>query len=116
MIEKLLMYTEMNKSKHVGSLIGESSIADNAKSDMLNEHEHTIYRSIVGSLLYLATRTRPDVAVATSILASHMHAPEEVHMKMAKRVLQYPNGKIAEFSSQAREKYTIYNLRGCELR
>ena len=35
------------------------------------------YRRAIGSLLYLATNTRPDIAVGTSILAKHVSDPTE---------------------------------------
>lgn len=57
LVEKSLMVTRMNKSRPMGGRIYESLIAASAKSDILNEHEHTIYHRIVRSLLYLATRT-----------------------------------------------------------
>eukprot|EP00961_Rhodomonas_salina_P134521 1809603-Rhodomonas_salina.1 len=37
--------------------------------DWCSEAEHSLYRSIVGSLQYLATMTRPDIAYATSELS-----------------------------------------------
>ena len=47
------------------------------------------YRSIVGSLLYIATHTRPDIAVATSILARYVDSPSKKHQKAATKVVKY---------------------------
>lgn len=47
------------------------------------------YAELVGSLLYLATTTRPDIAFAAGVLARFMSAPEEPHWVAAKGVLRY---------------------------
>lgn len=49
------------------------------------------YRSIVGSLQYLAF-TRPDISFAVSKLSQFMHQPTECHWQAAKRVLRYLAG------------------------
>ncbi|KAI5314779.1 hypothetical protein L3X38_043955 [Prunus dulcis] len=54
-------------------------------SELANE---TLYRQMVGSLLYL-TATRPDIMFAASLLARFMHNPTKKHMGTAKRVLRY---------------------------
>ena len=48
----------------------------------------TLYRQLVGSLLYL-THTRIDLYYAVSAVARHMHQPHELHSKAAKIILQY---------------------------
>eukprot|EP00961_Rhodomonas_salina_P154889 2086330-Rhodomonas_salina.1 len=52
--------------------------------DKLGEAEHALYRSIVGSLQYLATMTRPDVAYATSELSRYLAEPSKQHLQLAK--------------------------------
>jgi len=47
------------------------------------------YRELVGSLLYLALMTRPDILEATIALSSHCHDPRMRHWTAAKRVLRY---------------------------
>ena len=49
------------------------------------------YRSIVGSLQYLAF-TRPDISFAVSRLSQFMHQPTECHWQAVKRVLRYLAG------------------------
>ncbi|KAI5334598.1 hypothetical protein L3X38_024731 [Prunus dulcis] len=60
-------------------------------SDLADE---TLYRQMVGSLLYL-TATRPDIMFASSLLARFMHNPSKKHMGTAKRVLRYIQGTIS---------------------
>lgn len=49
------------------------------------------YRSLIGSLLYLATETRPDLAVAVSMLAHHVTSLTYLHQKGVVRILKYLN-------------------------
>ena len=50
------------------------------------------YRSLVGSLLYAATITRPDIAFTVGRLCQHVSEPCKHHMNSAKRVLRYLHG------------------------
>ncbi|KAH9076948.1 hypothetical protein Ae201684P_010877 [Aphanomyces euteiches] len=47
------------------------------------------YRSMVGSLMYLMTCTRPDISHAVQRLSRHLHDPRVPHAIGAKRVLRY---------------------------
>jgi len=51
--------------------------------------DSTMYRSLVGDLLYLAYSTRPDIAHIVGVLSRFQQQPEESHFKAAKRVLRY---------------------------
>jgi hypothetical protein len=48
-----------------------------------------LYLSIVGSLMYLAMGTRPDIAFAVAALSRHNSRPTELHLTAAKRILRY---------------------------
>lgn len=50
------------------------------------------YQELVGSLLYAAISTRPDIAYAVNQLTRHMTAPLGRHWKAAMRVLRYLAG------------------------
>jgi len=50
------------------------------------------FAKLVGSLLYLSTTTRPDIAFAVGVLSRFMSCPEEDHMRAAKGVLRYLRG------------------------
>lgn len=92
LVNKLLEETGMDGSKPVGSPIDEWTFTKTIESEPLDVDEHAKYRSIIGSLMYIANRTRPDLLVATSMLASYLHAPTKVHMAGVKRTLRYLNG------------------------
>lgn len=55
------------------------------------------YQSIVGSLLYAAVTTRPDIAYAVGAVSRFNSKPTEAHLTAAKRVLRYLKG-TADFA------------------
>ena len=50
------------------------------------------YSKLVGSLMYAAIGSRPDIAYAVSTLARFMHNPAPIQWALAKRVLRYLKG------------------------
>jgi hypothetical protein len=50
------------------------------------------YMELVGTLLYLASCTRPDISQAVGALSRYMAQPTEQHWKAAKGVLRYLSG------------------------
>jgi len=50
------------------------------------------YGELVGSLLYLSTTTRPDIAFSVGVLSRYMSCFEEDHMRVSKGVLRYLRG------------------------
>ena len=53
----------------------------------------TLYRSIIGSLLYL-TATRPDIAFSVGVCARCQIASKESHLIAVKRIIRYVNGTL----------------------
>jgi hypothetical protein len=51
-----------------------------------------LYQQIIGSLLYLACCTRPDIALAVGQCAQYMSNPGPSHMEAAKHILRYIKG------------------------
>ena len=49
-------------------------------------YDQKLYQSIIGSLMYAATATRPDIAYATHFLGQFSSKPTETHLAAAKRV------------------------------
>lgn len=89
LIEELLQHTGMSEAKAVISLINVSQMVKNNKECNPNEGELTVYQSIVGSLMLLTTKTQPNLSVAASMLASHLHNPTKINMINTKRALRY---------------------------
>ena len=49
------------------------------------------FREIVGSLMWIANQTRPDIANAVRAIARFSHDPKPIHYKAAQKILEYPN-------------------------
>ena len=56
--------------------------------------DSTLYRSIIGKLIYAANAARPDLATAVSFLSRYLQAPKKIHLKAAKHCLRYLAGTI----------------------
>jgi hypothetical protein len=51
----------------------------------------TIYQSMIGSLLYAVTATRPDIAYAIGVLSRYNQDPSNEHMVALKGMFRYVN-------------------------
>ena len=56
--------------------------------------DQKLYQSIIGSQMYAATATRPNIAYATHFLGQFSSKLTETHLSAAKRVLRYLKGTI----------------------
>ena len=65
-----------------------SPLPDDCDSSILNFP----YQEIVGSLLYLATHSRPDIAQAVYVVAQYATNFREIHCTAVKRILKYLQG------------------------
>ena len=61
------------------------------KNDESLEVDHTMYRSMIGSLLYI-TSSRLDVMQDVGLVARFQSAPKETHVAVVKRILRYLKG------------------------
>ena len=55
--------------------------------------EQTMYRSMIGSLLY-ATTIRPNIMQVVGVVARFQSTPKETHMKEIKRIFRYLKGTL----------------------
>ena len=98
---------EMNQTKYLESVLKRFNMSEckpktipcdigsNKPEDSSEElADCTLYREIVGSLIYCMTATRPDLCYVVTYLSQFMSKPTKVHMGIAKRVLRYIKGTI----------------------
>lgn len=77
------------------------------------------YREAIGSLLYLAGATRPDISYAVNFLARKQANPDEGDWKDVKRIFRYIRGTsevalVYKGQSEKFETWTNISFRDCE--
>ena len=82
---------EASKTRSIPLSLGVKLVRDEGEPLDLEECGYT---NLVGSLLYLAVCTRPDIAQAVGALSKYMAAPTTVHWQAAKGVLRYVAGTM----------------------
>ncbi|CAI7825882.1 unnamed protein product [Closterium sp. NIES-53] len=60
-----------------------------ANQEVVGESDRKLFHSMVGALNYAANHTRPDIAFATSRLASVVSCPSHEQLEAAKRLVRY---------------------------
>ena len=56
--------------------------------------DSVMYQSMVGSLLYVAVATRPDISQAVGTVSKFNSSPSETHLAAVKRILHYLKGTL----------------------
>lgn len=87
-IIKLVKENGMTDSKPVATPM-ESGFLAAPQNDTVELESNGMYRKLMGSLLYLATVSRPDIAVAVGLLCRRVEKPTQYDWKAAKRVVRY---------------------------
>ena len=64
-----------------------------SKDDESLEVDHTMYRSMIGIMLYV-TATKPDVIQAVGLVARFLSSPKETHVTATKRIFKYLKGTM----------------------
>ena len=80
---------------------GDQNIQVNESDESADAHD---YRSMVGSLIYASTWTRPDITHAVNMVSRYMQTPTVVHQRAATKILRYLSG-----TSDFKLKYNNYN-------
>jgi hypothetical protein len=78
-----------------------------------NPCDATLYKSIVGKIMYAMVCTRPDLAFAITLLTRNMQSPTEQHMQMALRVLRYIKGTL-DYGILLGNDYKTYLVPYCD--
>lgn len=60
----------------------------NVQKDKTTVDKHN-YRSMIGKLLYLATVSRPEIALATSIFSRHIEEPQQSDWEAVRKIVSY---------------------------
>ena len=64
-----------------------------SKNESRKEVEETLYRSMIGSLLYL-NASKPNVAFSVGVCARYQACPKESHLIALKRIIRYITGTL----------------------
>jgi hypothetical protein len=67
----------------------ETITRNSENDDELSEEDMSLYRQMVGSLIYASTSTRPDIAHAVNVATRHMRQARHSDMVNMKRTLRY---------------------------
>lgn len=62
--------------------------------DEANNVANVPYRESIGSLMYLAVATRPDLSFALSVASQYLENPMQYHWTAVKRIMKYLRGSI----------------------
>eukprot|EP00253_Pinus_taeda_P033287 PITA_33287 len=94
----------ISQEKYVNELLERFNMQDNksaitptvmglklSKEDNNKDFDRSLYKSIVGSLMYL-TATRLDIMHVVSLISRFMERPKEAHWQATKRILRYVKG------------------------
>eukprot|EP00253_Pinus_taeda_P029158 PITA_29158 len=124
----------ISQAKYVNEVLERFNMQDNkaaitptvmrlklSKEDNSKDFDHSLYKSIVGSLMYL-TATRPDIMFDVSLISRFMERPKEAHWQAAKRILRYVKGAISWASkkqsivalSTAEAEYVVATAAACQ--
>ena len=91
LIQQLLLRFDMTncKPKSMPCEMASNKLRDD---DSVYLDEVKLYQSIIGSLIYIMTCTRPDICFAVTLLSQHLHKPTQAHLNCARHVLRYLSG------------------------
>ncbi|XP_059629786.1 uncharacterized mitochondrial protein AtMg00810-like [Cornus florida] len=98
----------MKDSKHVQTPMSISSKLDRDSDP--NKVDHFLYRSMIGSLLYLAA-TRLDILFSVGVCARYQADPKEQHILAVKCIIHYVNSTLnygLRYSSESNSEIAGY--------
>jgi len=89
--KQILERFQLENAKTVSTPMDPNSHLLKANEDE-TPHEQNLYQQMIGSLMYLVTGTRPDLAHSVSFLSQFSSNPQPSHHSAVKRVFKYLNG------------------------
>jgi hypothetical protein len=87
-IDTMIKRFGMENSRNVSNPLDPDVRLENEECED-NPADRTLYLSLVGSLMYAALGSHPDISFAVSSLSRYNSAPLATHLTAAKRVLRY---------------------------
>ena len=90
-IQMLLKKYRMLDANPVSTPVDQKLLKNDGHSKPVNSVQ---YQTIVGSLLYAAMATRPEIAHAVSVVSKFCASPTTAHMTAVKRILVYLKGTL----------------------
>ena len=89
--ESILQKYGMSEAKPAKTPVSVNSklLKASEESELVNQN---LYQSAVGSLLYLSTKSRPDLAFAVGNVARYCSKPTKLHWMAVKRIFRYLRG------------------------
>ena len=88
-ISYMLNRFRMSDSRPVATPIDFGTNLKQSKNQTNDTEEKIPYRELIGSLIYLAVCSRPDISYAVSYLSQYNSCYDSSHWTAAKRVLRY---------------------------
>lgn len=92
-IENILQKYGMYSANPVGTP-ADTNVKLRKSDDVSQPVNPSMYQSMVGSLLYAAMATRPDIAQAVSVVSRFNANPNTTHLTAVKRILRYLKGTL----------------------
>ena len=92
-IQRILLRFRMNQANPVATPI-DPTVTILPAEGTPNEDAQRHFQSIIGSVMYCQTQTRPDIAYGVSLLSRFSSNPRQEHINAAKRLLRYLRGTI----------------------
>ena len=76
-------------TKELNETVVTSSSGRNHHSDQEQSIDESMYRAAVGSLNYLTSQTRPDIAFAVNQVSRYCNGPQPHHWEAVKHIMRY---------------------------
>jgi hypothetical protein len=87
--------------------------AEKAQREQLSAVEHSLYRSLVGSIMHIANASRPDIAFAASVFARFLSSPRRTHLHAVMHCILYMFNTIDKIISYSRlRRLLLRQLKG----
>lgn len=91
-INEVLVQFGMSEAKPVTTPMDPGTLLIKKSKDGDNIRTNQPYRELIGSLMYIAIGTRPDIAHSVSVLSQFNDCFDNTHWSAAKKVLRYLKG------------------------